>query len=311
LALSDIGEDERATAVLDENDGLPVAWNRASLLQARTEVEWAARRLERCIAIAEEAAAAGHPIIAELALLTRGWARLELGLDPDLPERFSNTSPVVAHQIPEADALRALAAGRPAEARVAFLRSARKLRGIFVRNELRALLGAAYASEAMGDVAGAKRQRRAIEERARAVGLVAICRRLEAPLEPSPRAALTPRRREVIELVAAGLSSAAIADRLGIARPTVESHIRWVMRETGARTRIEAAAQLLPKTHAPQLDPEGRRIVDLLATGATVTEAARLLHMSRRTLTRQLARIREQLGVTSNAALASRRRVSD
>jgi hypothetical protein len=45
IALADVGEDEAATAILDENEGRPdFAWGRSYLLCARAEVEWAAGR---------------------------------------------------------------------------------------------------------------------------------------------------------------------------------------------------------------------------------------------------------------------------
>jgi two-component system response regulator FixJ len=52
-------------------------------------------------------------------------------------------------------------------------------------------------------------------------------------------AGLTPREREVMELVAAGLANKAIAHRLGIAVRTVEIHRAHVMEKTGARSLSE------------------------------------------------------------------------
>ena len=51
------------------------------------------------------------------------------------------------------------------------------------------------------------------------------------------RTELTPREREVVQLLAAGLSGAMIAERLVISRETVRTHIRNAMEKTGARTR--------------------------------------------------------------------------
>ena len=54
------------------------------------------------------------------------------------------------------------------------------------------------------------------------------------------------------------------------------------------------------------LDEEQRLLIEALARGETVTEAARGLHLSRRTANRRLAEIRTLLGVQSNAeAMAS------
>jgi DNA-binding CsgD family transcriptional regulator len=54
---------------------------------------------------------------------------------------------------------------------------------------------------------------------------------------------LTPRQREVLELLLAGLSNAQIAERLVLAVPTVKSHVRAVLRAVGAVNRSEAVAR--------------------------------------------------------------------
>jgi DNA-binding CsgD family transcriptional regulator len=53
---------------------------------------------------------------------------------------------------------------------------------------------------------------------------------------------LTGRQREVLGLVAAGMSNAEIARRLGLGRPTVVQLIRSAQRELGVSTRTQAAA---------------------------------------------------------------------
>ncbi|MEY9935615.1 DNA-binding CsgD family transcriptional regulator [Catenulispora sp. GP43] len=54
-------------------------------------------------------------------------------------------------------------------------------------------------------------------------------------------AALTPREREVANLVSQGLTSVQIADRLFLSRRTIESHLSRVYRKTGVTTRIALA----------------------------------------------------------------------
>lgn len=51
---------------------------------------------------------------------------------------------------------------------------------------------------------------------------------------------LTPRQQEVLGLLAEGLQTRKIAQRLGIADETARNHIRALLRTTGAHSRLEA-----------------------------------------------------------------------
>jgi two-component system response regulator FixJ len=62
----------------------------------------------------------------------------------------------------------------------------------------------------------------------------------------SRRAAeLSPRQREVMELVAAGLSSKQIATRLGISHRTVENYRAWIMERMDANNIAELVRKVL------------------------------------------------------------------
>jgi PAS domain S-box-containing protein len=83
---------------------------------------------------------------------------------------------------------------------------------------------------------------------ARIVGRrVAIVVWLEAEREPEPaRSAqsgeLTPREHEIVSLVALGLTSPEIAERLVVSPATVNTHVQNAMAKMGARTRAHLVA---------------------------------------------------------------------
>ncbi|MDJ0462597.1 helix-turn-helix transcriptional regulator [Streptomyces sp. H27-C3] len=66
-----------------------------------------------------------------------------------------------------------------------------------------------------------------------------------------PLVALTPRELDVLACVAAGSTTAAAGQQLGLRPETVKGYLRSVMRKLGAHTRLEAVvaarrAGLLP-----------------------------------------------------------------
>ena len=75
-------------------------------------------------------------------------------------------------------------------------------------------------------------------------------------LEPHPH--LTPRQREVLDLLASGLSTSEIARELALSPETVRNHLRGVFRELHAHARLEAiaTAQRLGLLAAPALRPQ-------------------------------------------------------
>jgi DNA-binding CsgD family transcriptional regulator len=58
---------------------------------------------------------------------------------------------------------------------------------------------------------------------------------------------LTPRERDVLLLVAAGMGNANIGERLGISKSTVKYHLGAVFEKLGVHTRAEAVAMGLRK----------------------------------------------------------------
>jgi DNA-binding CsgD family transcriptional regulator len=67
----------------------------------------------------------------------------------------------------------------------------------------------------------------------------------EAIVAPPPADGLTQREREVALLVADGLRSREVADRLGIASQTVKSHLKTIFDKLGVRNRVELARRLV------------------------------------------------------------------
>jgi DNA-binding CsgD family transcriptional regulator len=64
-------------------------------------------------------------------------------------------------------------------------------------------------------------------------------------IAPPPADGLTQREREVALLVADGLRSREVAERLGIASQTVKSHLKTIFDKLGVRNRVELARRLV------------------------------------------------------------------
>jgi DNA-binding CsgD family transcriptional regulator len=112
----------------------------------------------------------------------------------------------------------------------------------------------------MLDVTGQRRPESAAEsERRRAQRLAQSLRAAQltarAQMPASPQvAALSPREREVLGLIAGGLTSEEIAEALHITRHTARTHARNILDKLGARTRAHAVALALGRAPEPAPD---------------------------------------------------------
>jgi PAS domain S-box-containing protein len=76
----------------------------------------------------------------------------------------------------------------------------------------------------------------------RIVGVFGVIPRLDDRPPPEPHPQLTPRQNEVLHLIAAGHSTAQIADELNISLETTRNHVRRMLRALGTHSRVEALA---------------------------------------------------------------------
>ena len=95
------------------------------------------------------------------------------------------------------------------------------------------LVGAIRTVAAGDGIVAAAVTRRLVEEFARSMP-ASVPAPPELPL-------LTDREREVLVLLAAGLSNGEIADRMGIGTATVKTHVVHVLDKLGLRDRVQAA----------------------------------------------------------------------
>jgi PAS domain S-box-containing protein len=116
--------------------------------------------------------------------------------------------------------------------------------------------------DASGQLRGVRAQHLPLRQGDAVVGVLILAFDVRKPpsepigLEPRPH--LTPRQREILDLIASGLSTSEIARELALSTETVRNHLRGVFRELHSHTRPEAiaTAQRLGLLAAPPLGPQ-------------------------------------------------------
>ncbi|HEY4413656.1 MAG TPA: PAS domain-containing protein [Gaiellaceae bacterium] len=96
-----------------------------------------------------------------------------------------------------------------------------------------------------GDVRGVRAQHLPLLEGDVVVGVLILAYDVRQPADPRKlggETKLTRRQREILELVAAGTSTADIAAELSLSVETVRNHLRGLLHELDAHTRVEAVA---------------------------------------------------------------------
>lgn len=96
---------------------------------------------------------------------------------------------------------------------------------------------------------------RAVEAEALLTRIAGFAReRPPAPMPPPPPELLTPREREVLRLLAEGLGSRQIADRLVVSVSTARNHIQNILDRLGVHSRLEAVSVAHERGILPERD---------------------------------------------------------
>jgi DNA-binding NarL/FixJ family response regulator len=182
------------------------------------------------------------------AVLIGQWARVDHGIPVD-PRAEAVLAKVPRNASGAQHELRGLSAREPSDALDAFEAAAEAWEGCSQRAAVRARWAAGEAARRAGRDDRALTHLLAAEQTCRALGLVPLGRRVDRSLRALDRIAPSTRRSglfsaaelRVLQCVARGLTTQQIARYLALQPSTVESHIRAVMRATGATTRLQAA----------------------------------------------------------------------
>ncbi|MDQ1642556.1 MAG: hypothetical protein QOJ90_1907 [Actinomycetota bacterium] len=260
LSLIDLGRIdeaiERVSAALDT--AAPDYRGQAMLRFTLAEAALWGGRPARAVELTDDVlrALAGHESDPNLQLiqLTRAWARWDLGRDPG-PALEPRDRPLLRAIPSETAGLQLLFQHEDAAAAGRFDEAAALWAPYHRRGELRSLWAAGEAIRRSGDVAAAVTRLEEVERRAAELGFAPLLGRIRRSLRAAGQrrsadrsvtpGGLTGREREVLALVAEGLTNPEIAARLGLAPRTVATQIASASAKLGATNRAQAASLAL------------------------------------------------------------------
>jgi DNA-binding CsgD family transcriptional regulator len=247
--VGELGRDAEARGYLTTFE-TATGWAGYLKLFVTANLDWLAGRAESAASLAREASVSTPwPVAIEEARMLEAWALFDLGRPP-IPYSVDGEGfrPLGARPVIEGLGLLATP-GDEVRATLLLRQAVDELQD--VRLGLRTRWGAGEAARRAGDLAGARATLLTLEEELEARSMQPLLRRVRRSLrlagvvraQRNPAdGLLSAREREVLLLVAEGLTSLEIAIRLALSRATVESHVRSAMRKLGASTRRQAAA---------------------------------------------------------------------
>ncbi len=260
VALADTGDDQGTTQLaklaLDQATDDAA---RSTACWALAEAHWLAGRDEAIAMgdIAFDLAVGSYPGRVNAVLIAQ-WSRVDHGrpVDPRAAAVLSHAPPNLSGASHE---LRGLTAPDPLDALEAFEAAAEAWEGCSTRAAVRARWAAGEAAQRAERADRALTHLLAAERACGSLGLVPLGLRVQRTLRALGRVRPSTRRSgpvsdaelRVLRCVARGLTTQQIGRALALKPSTVDSHIRAVMRATGATTRLQAATVVLGPSEAP------------------------------------------------------------
>jgi DNA-binding CsgD family transcriptional regulator/tetratricopeptide (TPR) repeat protein len=252
LALVDIGRiDEAVRRIIAEPDRPGDFWWQRQIQWVHIEAALWGGQPRRALDLAEELLPGPEGDLNMIFVhISRAWALFDL--DRDAGPRLADESPAMLAAAPhEVAGVCLLHAGDYPAAIAAFEQAVPTWATYHRRGEVRCLWGIGEAARRAGAPDAVERLEYA-EQRAQQFGMLPLLGRIHrslraagvrrsAPRERSDRSPLTGREREVLRLVADGLTNAQIAGRLSVSRHTVVSQIASASAKLGASGRSHAA----------------------------------------------------------------------